>query len=770
MEKIPLDTLPLSKRLSYRQARLVVIIAVGLGMLFSCLQIYLDYFSTQKEFDSTINQLVDTIKQPAIQAAYTLDRGLAEKVVHGVLHYQAIYKVELLDDSKEILAKDNKALIETQWRWISELIFGQEKIYQIPLFLPQNSQFGLLKITVDTHFMAISFLERGLVILMSGLARHLLLAALLLYLFHYIVTKPLFNIAITLASIDPFQPEKDHLSSPPGHDEDELGQLVNSINQLLKFIRKGITEREHILQEMAVAKQAAEAANEAKTLFLQKMSHELRTPMNGVMGMLQLTLYTELTPTQGEYLEIAQTSGEHLLGLIDDLLDISTIEKGKVKLIKCEPFEISKVVEETAESLAEQAYRKQLELITLVALEVPQWVKGDRARFRQIITNLLDNAIKFTEQGEVFIQVNLTLADDKQVLLYCEVSDTGIGIPKEMQPYIFDIFNQGDDSLTRQYGGAGIGLTLCKQLVELMGGRIDVQSEPGQGSTFWFSVMLQPAEQPVVSPISDNLKGLRILIVDDSVNQRRVLSEYLTRWEVVYDTADTASLALNKLRAAALQTRPFDIVIVDQDLLEAEGASLSRRIKTDVNIVTTRLIILTPLLAPTSSTGLDIYLNKPFRQMQLYQAIQQAVSLQPVPLSQLIPAIESLCFHDEQKNILLVEDNTFNQKVALSYFNKLGLHVDIAHNGPEAVSKLAQSHYDAIFMDCQMPEMDGYEATRLIRQQEVAQRHIPIIAITANAMETDPEHYLADLMDDYISKPFNLETLRDMLRRWILSS
>jgi signal transduction histidine kinase/CheY-like chemotaxis protein len=769
MEKIPINTLPLSKRLSYRQARLVVIIAVGLGMLFSFLQIYLDYFSTQKEFDSTINQLVDTIKQPAIQAAYTLDRGLAEKVVHGLFHYQAIYKVELLDDSKEILAKDNKALIETQWRWISELIFGQEKIYQIPLFLPQNSQFGLLKITVDTHFMAISFLERGLVILMSGLTRLLLLAVLLLYLFHYIVTKPLFNIAITLASIDPFQSEKNHLSSPPGHDEDELGQLVNSINQLLKFIRKGITERERILQEMAVAKQAAEAANEAKTLFLQKMSHELRTPMNGVMGMLQLTLYTELTPTQCEYLEIAQTSGEHLSGLIDDILDISTIEKGEIKL-KCEPFEIGKVVEETAESLAEQAYRKQLELITLVTPEVPQWVKGDRARFRQIITNLLNNAIKFTDQGEVFIQVNPTLVDDKQVLLYCEISDTGIGIPKEMQPYIFDKFNQGDNSLTRQHEGAGIGLTLCKQLVELMGGRIDVQSEPGQGSTFWFSVRLQPVEQPVVSPISTNLKGLQILIVDDSANQRRVLSEYLTHWEVVYDTADTASLALNKLRATAIQNRPFDIVIVDQNLLDANGASLSHTIKTDVNIITTRLIILTPLLAPTPPTGLDIYLSRPIRQMQLYQAIQQAAPLQPVQLSQLIPAIESLYFHDEQKNILLVEDNTFNQKVAIGCFNRLGLHVDIAHNGQEAVSKLAQSHYDAIFMDCQMLEMDGYEATRLIRQQEGPERHIPIIAITANAMETDRERYLADLMDDYISKPFKLETLRDMVRRWILSS
>ncbi len=769
MEKTPIDTLPLSKRLSYRQARLVVMIAVGLGMLFSFLQIYLDYFSTQKEFDSTINQLLDTIKQPAIQAAYTLDRGLAEKVVQGLFHYQAIYKVELLDDSKETLAKDKKALIETQWRWISELIFGQEKIYQIPLFLPQNSQFGLLKVTVDTHFIAISFLERGLVILMSGLARHLLLAALLLYLFHYIVTKPLFNIAITLASLDPFQPKKNHLSSPPGHDEDELGQLVNSINQLLKFIRKGITERERILQEIESAKQAAEAANEAKTLFLQKMSHELRTPMNGVMGMLQLTLYTELTPTQREYLEIAQTSGEHLSGLIDDVLDISTIEKGELTL-KCEPFEIGKVVEETAESLAEQAHHKQIELITLITPEVPQWVKGDRARFRQIVTNLLSNAIKFTNQGEVFIQVNPTLVDDKQVLLYCEVSDTGIGIPKEIQSYIFDKFNQGDNSLTRQHEGAGIGLTLSKQLVELMGGNINVQSEPGQGSTFWFSVMLQPVEQPVVSPISDYLKALRILIVEDSANQRRVLSEYLTHWEIVYDTADTASLALNKLRTATTQNRPFDIVIIDQNLLGLAEDSLNRVIKTDVNIISTRLIILTPLLAPTPPTGPDIYLSRPIRQMQLYQAIQQAAQLQLVQLPQVIVAAESLSFQDEQKNILLIEDNTFNQKMTIGYFKRLGLHVDIAHNGQEAVSKLAQSHYDAIFMDCQLSESDGYEATRLIRQQEGPERHIPIIAITADTLETDQERCSAALMDDYISKPFKLETLRDMVQRWILSS
>ena len=770
MAKTPIDTLPLSKRLSYRQARLVVMIAVGLGMLFSFLQIYLDYFSTQKEFDSTINQLLDTIKQPAVQAAYTLDRGLAEKVVQGLFHYQAIYKVELLDDSKEILAKDKKALIETRWRWISELIFGRDKIYQIPLFLPQNSQFGLLKVTVDTHFIAISFLERGLVILMSGLARHLLLAAILLYLFHYIVTKPLFNMAITLASIDPFKSEKNHLASLPGHDEDELGQLVNSINQLLKFIRKGITERERILQEMAAAKQAAEAANEAKTLFLQKMSHELRTPMNGVVGMLQLSLYTELTPTQREYLEIAQTAGEHLSELIDDILDISTIEQGEVTL-KYERFEIRKVVEETVESLAEQAYQKQIDLITLVTPEIPQWVKGDRARFRQIITNLLNNAIKFTEQGEVFIQVSPTLVDEEQVLLYCEVSDTGIGISKEMRPYIFDKFNQGDNSLTRQHEGAGIGLTLCKQLVELMGGNIDVYSEPGHGSTFWFSIRLQPTEtESEVSSTSTSLTGLRILIVDDSVNQRRVLSEYLNYWEVSYDTADTAALALNKLRTAATQNSAFDIVIIDQDLPDLDGASLSRIIKTDVNIVNTRLIILTPLVVAPAVTDFDIYLSRPLRQMQLYQAIQQSTQQQPNHCLPVVSSVEALYSHNKQKNVLLVEDNTFNQKVALGCFKKLGLQVDIAHNGQEAVSKLAQSHYDAIFMDCQMSEMDSYEATRLIRQQEGPERHIPIIAITANAMATDQERYLAALMDDYISKPFKLETLRDMVQRWILSS
>lgn len=651
MVKTPIDTLPLSKRLSYRQARLVVMIAVGLGMLFSFLQIYLDYFSTQREFDSTINQLLDTIKQPAVQAAYTLDRGLAEKVVQGLFHYQAIYKVELLDDSKETLAKDKKALIETRWRWISELIFGRDKIYNFPLFLPQNSQFGLLKVTVDTHFIAISFLERGLVILMSGLARHLLLAAILLYLFHYIVTKPLSNMVIMLANTDPFKPQNNHLSSPPGHDEDELGQLVNSINQLLKLIRKGITERERILQEMEVAKQAAEAANEAKTVFLQKVSHELRTPLNGVMGMLQLTLYTELTPTQREYLEIAQTAGEHLSGLINDILDLFTIEQGEINL-KYERFEIRKVVEEAAESLVEQAYQKQIDLITLITPEVPQWIEGDRARFRQIITNLLDNAIKFTAQGEVFIQVSTTLVDEEQVLLYCEVSDTGVGISKEMQADVFVIFNQGDNSTTRQHEGAGVGLSLCKQLVELMGGTIGVQSELGQGSTFWFTVRLQSTEQSDVSSTATNLTNLRILIVDDSVNQRRVLSEYLTHWQVFYDTADTAALALNKLRIAAAHNSAFDIAIIDQNLPDLDGASLSRIIKTDVNIVTPRLIILTPLVRVPVATDFEIYLSRPLRQMQLYQAIQSSALPPTTNCSVVISSVEALYSRDKQKNIL----------------------------------------------------------------------------------------------------------------------
>ncbi|HEY9776525.1 MAG TPA: response regulator [Planktothrix sp.] len=565
--------------------------------------------------------------------------------------------------------------------------------------------------------------------------------------------------------------------------QEQIERLNEALERRVIELASTNKELHSTTQKLEQARDQALEASRFKSVFLANMSHEVRTPINGVISMSDVLMRTPLNLEQTEIASIIRDSAGALLDIVNDILDFSKIEAGKLEL-EIVDFDLFSVVEGTAELVADQARSKGLSLMTYVAPEIPSLLRGDPGRLRQILLNLLSNAIKFTQSGEVLVQATLDAKDDQRCRIRFSITDTGIGMAHDTVHRLFQPFTQADGSITRRYGGTGLGLSIAKLLVELLGGHIGVRSTEGKGSTFWFSIpiertRLEPTPSQAVSP---DLQGARVLVVDALSGTARILCDYIKSWELTLDRVDSGREALAKMHRASALNQPFDAVIVELDTPDLDGFELAKAVRQDEALANTPLILCTAsadesLGQRALQAGFSAYLNKPIKQSRLFDClmlvmdhhgVQDARHMDHAPQPSSLTATGLTACQYDRGMILVAEDNPVNQKVATLLLKELGFTAHVVANGAEALDAVTRAHYALILMDCQMPEMDGFEATSAVRRLEtVTGRHMPIIAMTAHAMQGDREKCIAAGMDDYISKPVTAGKLQEVLARWV---